>query len=66
MNAKHPSIDYRPQSQIIKYITAITPDVPRPVFPLTFIVESVHLGYLAGFVIPADEGDAVWVADFEE
>ena len=66
MHTKHPPIHNRPQSEIIKHIAAIPPHVPTPVFPATLVVESVHLCYLAGLVIAADEGDAVWVPDFEE
>lgn len=66
MHAKHPPVHNRPQTQVIKHVTAIPPDVYAPVFALTFVVEAVDLGDLAGFVITPDEGYPVGVADFEE
>lgn len=66
MHAKHPPIHDRPQTEIIKYVATIPPDVDAPIFALTFVVEAVDLGDLAGFVVAPDEGYAVRVADFEE
>jgi hypothetical protein len=66
MHAKHPSIHHRPQTQIIKHITAVPPDIPRSVFPLTFVVETIDLGDLAGLVISPDKADTVWISDFED
>jgi hypothetical protein len=64
MNTENPSIHNSSQSQIIKDITTISPYIPRSIFPLTFIVESIYLGDLAGFVVPSNEGYTVWIADF--
>lgn len=66
MHAKHPSIHDRPQTEMIKHITAIPPDVDAPVLALALVVEAVHLGDVPRLVIPADERDAVGVPDFED
>lgn len=66
MHTKHSSINHCSQTQIIKNITTIPPNINAPVFSLTFIVESIYLGDLARFVITADESDSIWITDFEE
>jgi hypothetical protein len=66
MNAEYPPIYDCAETQIVKHIAAISPDVPRPIFPLAFVVKSVHLGDLARFMIAANESDSVWITDLEE
>lgn len=66
MHAKHPPIHDSSQTQVIKHVTTIPPDVDASVFSLTFIVETVDLSDLTGFVVAADEGYSIGVADFEE
>lgn len=41
------------------------PDVRVPVFAEAFVVESVDLSDLAGFVVSSEDGNALGVADFE-
>ena len=65
MNAKHTTIHDGTQSEIIEYLTAPSPDVIASVLPLTLVVEAVDLCDLSRFVVPADEGDSFWVANFE-
>lgn len=65
MHAKHPAVHYRAQSEVIKHFTAPPPHVGAPILSLAFIVESVHLGDLARFVVTTDERDAFRVADLE-
>jgi hypothetical protein len=66
MHTKHPPIHHRPQTQIVKYITTISPHVTTSIFPLTLVVESVDLGDLTRFMITPYEGYTIWIADFEE
>lgn len=66
MHAKHPPIHNRPQREIIKHITAISPYIATSVFPLTLVVESIHLGDLPRLVIAADECYSIGISDFEE
>jgi hypothetical protein len=65
MHAEHPPINYRAQTQIVKHVAAIPPHVARAIFALTLVVKSIDLGDLAGLVVAADEGDAVWIPHFE-
>jgi hypothetical protein len=65
MHAEHPPINHRAQTQIVKHVAAIPPHVARSVFALTLVVEPVNLGDLAGLVVAPNEGDAVWISDFE-
>jgi hypothetical protein len=66
MHTKHSSIHHRPQTQIIENITTISPNVTAPILPLAFIVESVNLSDLSGFMISTDEGDTIRIPDFKE
>jgi hypothetical protein len=43
----------------------VLPDVRVAVFAEAFVVESVHLSDLAGFVVSSEDGNALRVADFE-
>ena len=57
--------DESAEGQVVEYFAAVAPDVGGAVFADAFVVEAVDGGDLAGFVVAADEGDAVWVAHFE-
>ena len=65
MDAEHPPIHHRSQTQIIKHVTAVPPHVHAPVLPLALVVESVDLGDLARLVVPSNERESIWIADFE-
>lgn len=60
VHAKHFAVDDCGQGQKVKDLAAGFPDRGVAVFGLAFFVEAVDLGDLAGFVVSADEGDAVW------
>ena len=62
MNAENFSIDDSAQDEEVEYLTAGFPDGGVAVFLLTFFIESVDLGDLAGFVVAPDEGDTVGVS----
>ena len=49
----------------VEEIGEVFPDVCIAVFPEAFVVETVDLGDLTGLVVTAEDGDALWVADFE-
>ena len=57
-------IDDRAEDEEIEDLTARFPDGGVTVFGLTFFVETVDLGYLTGFMVAPDEGDAFWVSVF--
>lgn len=65
MQTKDPIRHHRRHGQIIKRIRKMLPHVGIPVFSKTLIVKPVHLSNLSGFVIAAEDGDAVSKADFE-
>jgi hypothetical protein len=66
MHTKYPPIHNSAQREVIKHIAAVPPHVPAAILALTLVVEPIHLCDLARFVVAADEGDAIWVSNFEE
>ena len=65
MDAKHPAVDDGPEAHVVKHLAAVAPHARAAVLFHALVVEAVHLGDLSGFVVAADEGHAVRVADFE-
>ena len=65
MYAEHPSIHHCAQTQVIKHVTAISPNIARAIFPLTFVVKAVDLSDLPRFMVAPDKGDPVRIADFD-
>ena len=53
------------QGEIVKQIRKVFPHACIAVFAQTLVVEAVDLGDLARFVVAAQDGDAVGIADFE-
>ena len=62
MNAEDFTIDNGAEDEKVENLAAGFPDGGVAVFLLAFFVEAVDLGDLAGFVVTADEGDAVGVS----
>lgn len=58
-------LDQRGQREVIEEIGEVLPDVRVAVLAEAFVVEAVDLCNLAGFVVATENGDALWVADFE-
>ena len=58
-------VDERGQGQVVEEVGEEFPHVGVAVFAQTFVVEAVDLGDLAGFVVAAEDGDALGVSDFE-
>lgn len=58
-------VDERGEREVIEKVGEVLPDICVSVFAQTLVVEAVHLGDLAGFVVAAEDGDALGVADFE-
>ena len=63
VHAEDFAVDDGAQDEEVEDLTARFPDGGVAVFGLAFFVEAVDLGYLTGFVVAADEGYAVGVAD---
>jgi hypothetical protein len=62
VNAQNLAVDDGSQGEKVEYLAARLPDRGVAIFQLTFLVEAVDLGYLAGFVVASDEGYAVRVS----
>ena len=66
VDAEDFAVDDGAEDEEVEDLAAGFPDGGVAVFGLAFFVETVDLGYLTGFVVAADEGDSVGVADVEE
>ena len=64
--AEYPVVDHDAQRQEIEHVGEVVPYVCVTVFAIAFRVETVGLSHPAGFVVPPDQVDARWVAEFEE
>ena len=58
-------VDERSEGKVIEQIGKILPNVRVAVLPETFIVETINLRDLAGFMITTKDCDALRVSDFE-
>ena len=65
MHRKYLPLDDGTETQIIEDLRTVAPHVDAPVFAQALVIEAVYLGDLSGFVVSADEGDSVGVADFQ-
>lgn len=66
MNAQHSPVYQCRESKVIEDFRAVSPHICVAVFPLTFVVESVDLGDLPGFMIASEERYICWISSFEE
>ena len=53
------------QSQKIKHISKIVPDISVPVLPRAFGVEPVGLCNAARFMVPSNQMYSVWISQLE-
>lgn len=51
--------------EIVEDIRAVLPDVQAAVFSEAFVVEAVDLSYLAGLMVPSQQGYSALVTDFQ-
>mmetsp|Transcript_22016 Transcript_22016/g.45016 ORF Transcript_22016/g.45016 Transcript_22016/m.45016 type:complete len:282 (-) Transcript_22016:30-875(-) len=65
MEAENAICDNSCHWKVIKGVREVLPNIGITILSQAFIIKSVDLGDLAGFVIAPDERDAVGVADFE-
>ena len=54
MNTENFIIDNSSQGKVIKYISAIPPNIDRSIFPEAFIVKAINLSNLSRFVITSN------------
>jgi len=65
VQAEYLVLDEGCEGKEVEEIGKVFPDVGVAVLAQALVVEAVDLGNLAGFVIAAEDGDALRVADFE-
>lgn len=53
------------ERKVIEEVGEVFPDIGVTVFAEAFVVEAVDLGDLTGFVVSSEDGNTLWVADFE-
>jgi hypothetical protein len=58
-------VDQGGEREVVEQIGEVLPDVGIAVLPQALVVEAVDLGDLAGLVVAAQNGDALWVSDLE-
>jgi hypothetical protein len=56
-------VDKGGEGEVVKKIGEVFPHISIAVFSKALVVESVDLGDLTGFVVSAEDGDALRVAD---
>ena len=62
VHAKNFAIDQRCEGKEVKDLAGCLPHRRIAVLLLTLFVEAIHLGDLAGFVVPSNERDSVWIS----
>lgn len=65
MYTEYLAVHHASQAQVVKHLTAISPHTRAPKLAQALVVEAIHLRDLPRFVVAANEGDAIRVADFE-
>jgi len=58
-------VDQSGKREVVEKICEVFPDVCVTVFTKALVVEAVYLGDLTRLVVPAKNGDALRVSDFE-
>jgi hypothetical protein len=58
-------VDQCSQGKVVEEVGEIFPNIGVAVFSETFVVEAIHLGDLAGFVVSSKDGDAGGISDLE-
>ena len=58
-------VDERGERKIVEKVGEVFPHVGIAVFAQALVVEAVHLGDLAGFVVSTEDGNTLRVADLQ-
>lgn len=58
-------VDESSKGKVVEEIGKVFPDVRITVFSEAFVVETVDLSDLTGFVVTTEDGDALRITDFE-
>lgn len=65
MESENLIIDDGRQRQKVEQIGVVAPDVGVAIFSEAFVIETVYLCNLPGFVVTAEDGDSMGVSNFE-
>ncbi len=65
MEAEDLVVDEGGERQVVKEVGEVLPNIGVAIFPKAFVIKAIHLRDLTGFVITAEDGDALGVSDFE-
>lgn len=65
MKAEDLVLDEGGEREEIEKVGEVLPHVGIAIFAQALVVEAVDLGDLAGFVVAAEDGDALGIANFE-
>jgi hypothetical protein len=64
MQAEDLVLDESGKGEEVEEVGEVFPDICVAILSEAFVVETIDLGDLAGFVIATEDGDALGVADF--
>lgn len=62
MDTKDLVVDHDAESEKVKHVGEVMPDVGISVFPRTFRIESIRLCDASRLVVASDQMDAGWVS----
>ena len=65
MYTKNAPIHKRRKRKVIKHLTTVPPHIRIPVLAQTLVIEPIHLRNLPRFMVPAQDGYAIAVTQFE-
>lgn len=65
MNTKDFIVNNGSESQVVKDVSAVSPNIDTSIFPQTLIIKAINLCNLAALVISTDESYPLGVAHFE-
>ena len=65
MYTKNFVIDNSGKAEVIKNLSAISPYIHRSIFTQAFIIKSVHLCDLSGFMITPDESNTIRISNLQ-
>ncbi len=65
MEAEDLVVDEGCEGKVVKEIGEVFPHVCITIFAQTFVIETVDLRDLAGFVVSTEDRDALWIAYLE-
>lgn len=65
MEAKYRVFNNSSKRKVIKEVCEVLPNISVSIFTKTFIIETIYLCDLSGFVVSSEESDSIFVSDLE-